>query len=159
VVPAIMPFGKTEEDWLSGAEVLSAVGRELAPHGMRIGYHNHFHEFERFDGRFGWDILLQAASDDVIVQLDVGHALHGGADPVACLRRYPGRATTVHIRDYSPTDKTVLVGEGDVPWEDVFEVCETVGGTEWYIVEQKAYGRPSLQCAERCRENLRKMGK
>ncbi len=25
-------------------------------------------------------------------------------------------------------------------WKEVFELCETTGKTEWYIVEQESYG-------------------
>ena len=28
----------------------------------------------------------------------------------------------------------------------VFDLCETLGGTEWYIVEQESYAYPPLEC-------------
>ena len=52
-----------------------------------------------------------------------------------------------------------LIGEGDVRWDELFTVCETVGGTEWYVVEQESYPFPPMDCIRRCRETLRGMGR
>ena len=49
--------------------------------------------------------------------------------------------------------------EGDVPWKQVFDACETVGGTEWYIVEYEHESQPAIPAVGRCLANLRKMGK
>ena len=46
-----------------------------------------------------------------------------------------------------------------MPWARVFDLCETQGGTEWYIVEQESYKYPPLEVVSRCLDNLRGMGK
>jgi len=51
------------------------------------------------------------------------------------------------------------VDDGDVPWKAVFEACETVGGTEWYIVEYEHESQTAIPSVGRCLANLRKMGK
>ena len=76
------------------------------------------------------------------MQLDIGHAVHAGADPVAVMKRYPGRAKTVHVKDYSPTKRDALIGDGDVKWKEVLATCQTVGGTEWYIIEEESNAYP-----------------
>ncbi len=93
------------------------------------------------------------------MQLDTGNAFHGGADPVPYIERYPGRAITVHLKEFAKTNDKALIGEGDVPWDVVFQLCETIGKTEWYIVEQETYAHPPLECVDKCLQNLRKMGK
>ncbi len=55
--------------------------------------------------------------------------------------------------------KGAAIGEGKVPWKEVFEVCETTGGTKWYIVEQKTYQKSPLRSVKIGLANLRKMGK
>ena len=85
--------------------------------------------------------------------------MHGGADAVPFLEQYPGRATTVHLKEYSPTDEKALIGDGDIPWTRIFELCETSAGTEWYIVEYESDAYMPLECIDRCLQNLRKMGK
>jgi len=42
---------------------------------------------------------------------------------------------------------------------EIFRLCESTGGTQWYIVEQESYAYPPLECVDRCLQNLRQMGK
>jgi sugar phosphate isomerase/epimerase len=145
--------------WRDTAQVFNEIAARLQPHGMRTGYHNHWVEFEPLDGELPWDTFFGNTRHDVIMQLDIGNALHGGGDPIPYIARYPGRAITVHLKEHSATDPTALIGEGDVPWQRVFDLCEREGGTEWYIVEQESYKYPPLEVVARCLDQLRRMGK
>ena len=149
----------SRQAWLGTAEIFNEIAEKLLPEGMLTGYHNHAIEFTPLDGELPWDTLFSNTRKEVIMQLDMGNALHGGADPVPFLEKYPGRATTVHLKEYSKTNDKAVIGEGDVRWDDVFRLCETVGGTEWYIVEQESYAYPPLECVDRCIKALRDMGK
>jgi sugar phosphate isomerase/epimerase len=145
--------------WLETAELFNGIASRLAEHSMFTGYHNHSVEFQPLGGELPWDTLFGGTRKDVVMQIDIGNALHGGGDPLSCIERYPGRAMTVHLKEYSSSNSKALVGEGDVEWDRVFQLCESVGGTEWYIVEQESYAYPPLECVERCIETLRAMGK
>lgn len=145
--------------WLETARLFDEIAARLEPENMVTGYHNHHIEFAPMDGELPWDTFFGNTRQDVVMQLDLGNALHGGADPVPFVERYPGRAVTVHLKEYSHTNDKALIGEGEVRWADVFHLCETVGGTEWYIVEQESYAYPPLECVERCLQALRRMGK
>ena len=126
---------------------------------MFTGYHNHNIEFTEMDGELPWDIFFGATDERVVMQVDTGNALHGGADMVPYIERYPGRALTVHLKEYSATDDKVMIGEGDVRWDDLFRLCESVGKTEWYIVEQECYRIPPLETVDGCLKALKDMGK
>jgi len=145
--------------WQETARLFSELAEKVKPHNMRVGYHNHMVEFQPMEGEMPWDTFFGNTSPEVVMQMDTGNALHGGGDPVHFLKRYPGRAATVHLKEYSTTNDSALIGEGDIDWDEVFNVCETIGGTEWYIVEQESYAYPPLECVKRCLENLRRMGK
>ena len=145
--------------WLETARLFNELAEKVEPHGMRVGYHNHMVEFSPMEGETPWDTFFGNAKPEVVMQMDTGNALHGGGDPVRFLKRYPGRAATVHLKEYSASNDKALIGEGDIDWDDLFDACETVGGTEWYIVEQESYAYPPLECVKRCLENLRRMGK
>ncbi len=149
----------TRDALLETARQFNEVADKLTPLGMRTGYHNHHEEFQALDGTTPWDLFFGNTKHEVIMQLDTANAMHGGADPVPFLSSYPGRATTVHLKEFSKTNDKAVLGEGDVKWKEIFELCETRGGTEWYIVEQEAYAAAPLDCIARCLENLRKMGK
>jgi len=149
----------SREAWLETARIFDGIAAELEPRGMRTGYHNHHIEFVEMDGELPWDTFFGNTRQEVVMQLDTGNMYHGGAEPVGFLQKYPGRAQLVHLKEYSSTDDKALIGEGEVQWEKVFEICESSGGTEWYIVEQESYAHPPLECVDRCLRNLRKMGK
>ena len=101
------------------------------------------------------------------MQLDMGNALNGGADLVEILEKYPGRSGTVHLKPYTMSDDKAdghagfcpIIGEDSVPWDDIFRVCETTGGTKWYIVEYESDAFPPLEAVERCLKALKAMGK
>jgi sugar phosphate isomerase/epimerase len=144
--------------WTETARVMNGIAERLQPHGMQTGYHNHWIEFQPMDGELPWDTFFGNTRKEVVMQLDTGNAMHGGADPTPYISRYPGRATTVHLKEHDPENGKALIGEGKLPWDLVFSLCEGIGGTEWYIVEQESYAYPPLECVARCRENLRRMG-
>jgi sugar phosphate isomerase/epimerase len=145
--------------WLETAQIFTEAAARAAEHGMLVGYHNHAIEFREMDGELPWDTFFANTPKEVVMQVDIGNALHGGGNPVPYIARYPGRAITVHLKEHSATNDKALVGEGDVNWQEVFELCESVGGTEWYIVEQESYAYTPLECVDRCLRNLRAMGK
>lgn len=145
--------------WKATAGVFNEIAEKLAPHGMLTGYHNHGVEFEPVEGSTGFEAFYSAAREDVIMQIDIGNAMHGGGDPIDFMRRYPKNLVTVHLKEYSASNPKALVGEGDVPWSEVFEICEGAGSTEWYIVEQESYAVPPLESIDRCLQALRGMGK
>ncbi len=149
---------KSHVAWLETAALFSSASECATSEGMRVGYHNHHIEFQEMDGEWPWDTFFSNTPKEVVMQLDTGNALVGGAEPAPILKRYPGRALTVHLKEHSATNDKALIGEGDVDWPLIFDLCENVGGTEWYIVEQETYPVPPLEAVRNCLENLRKMG-
>ncbi len=140
------------------ADTLSEIADKLKPEGLRTGFHCHPGEFKKIGDSTVWDIFFTRAKKEVIMQCDLGHMASAGVDPVAYLTKYPGRASTVHVKPSAKNKHGILVGdpEDDLKWPDTFKACETVGGTEWYIVE---YDGGSMEKAEKTIELLRKWGK
>mgnify|MGYP005631734303 CR=1 FL=1 len=148
----------SKASWIEAARLMNKISGKIKPEGMRIGYHNHVAEFKPINGEIPWHIFFKEAEPDVIMQLDTGNAMMGGlsADEVInIIKRYPGRAVTVHLKEFSATNEKALIGEGDMKWKEFFKACETVGGTAWYIVEQETYAYPPLECVKKCLENLK----
>ncbi len=149
---------RTKDDWLRLADLFNELAEKVKPAGMMVGYHNHHFEFQPINGEMPWDIFFSATKPEVVMQLDTGNAMHGGisADEVVnILNRYPGRAKTVHLKEFSSTNPKAILGEGEVKWEEVLRVCATTGGTEWFIIEQETYAYPPIECVRRCLENLK----
>jgi len=158
IVPWLDPkTHKTKDAWLKTAKTFNELADKVKLHGMKVGYHNHKTDFTPIEGETPWDILFGNTSKDVIMQIDTGNAMDGGADPVAYLKKYPGRATTIHLKEFSKTNKNALIGEGDVKWKDVLSLCETTGGTEWYIIEEEKEGLPPIIAVETSLKNFNKL--
>ncbi|HOT90083.1 MAG TPA: sugar phosphate isomerase/epimerase [Anaerolineae bacterium] len=152
-------YRNSHDAWHKTADLFNEIAAKLKPEGMYTGYHNHHIEFTLLEGELPWDIFFSNTVPEVVMQIDLGNAMHGGADPVAFLKRYPGRARTIHLKAYSATNDKALIGEDDVNWAEVFHICEADPVTEWYIVEQESYAYSPLECVDRCLQALRAMGK
>ena len=145
--------------WLDTAKLFNDIAAKLKPHGMRTGYHNHSIEFKPMDGKVPWDIFFGNTVPEVVMQLDTGNAMHGGGETVPLLKRYPGRAGTLHVKPFSRANPKAVVGEDELPWGEIFTLCETLGGTEWYIVEYEVGGVPAVDAIRRCLAGIRKLGR
>ncbi len=141
--------------WLDTAKLFNELAEKAKPHEMLVGYHNHSMEFGPMDGKLPWDLFFGNTKKEVVMQLDSGNAMHGGGDPLVFLKRYPGRALTVHLKEFSKKNPKALIGEGDMKWNEFLKTCEEVGGTEWFIVEYESDAHPPLVSVDRCLENLR----
>lgn len=124
---------KTADAWMRFAEQMSVAAGAFKKAGLRLGYHNHQHEFlDMFDGVCKWQVLFDNASPDVCQQLDLGHCMLAGEDPARWLKKYPNRNPAVHVKAASKTSG--VVGADGASWERAFEACEA-DITEWYVVE------------------------
>ncbi len=138
--------------------ILTEAAATLAPHEMWTGYHAHAFDFARLGNGTAWEILFRSLSPDIIMQLDIGNCARGGGDPVAILRQFPGRARSVHVKDFGDAPE-LAVGEGKANWPEIFDLCETTQHTEWYVVEQAAQNGMDFGPIRRSFQNLRAMGK
>jgi len=124
---------------LEFAAQLTWVSDVLGEYGMVTGYHNHGTEFRPTDdtGELPWDIIAQNTPSNVIMQNDIGNGLSGGGDMMGLLKKYPGRATTVHMKPWSPESRDTFFDDPNctINWDEYFEICRKEAGVRWYIVE------------------------
>lgn len=131
--------GKTADEWKTFGEQLATAATAFKAAGIRLGYHNHQHEFsEAFDGVCKWEFLFKNTSPDVCQQLDIGHCTLAGADPVYWIKKYPGRIPAVHVKAASKTSGAIGGPTDTVKWDAAFAACEAVG-TAWYVVEAEVH--------------------
>ena len=155
----IVPWmtGKTKEEWLEKAKIFNEAAEKTKPEGMFVGYHSHAHDFEKFGDMSAWDLFFGNTRPEVIMQLDTSNCREGGADPVAVLKKYPGRARTIHVKANGAGPEAVI-GEDKINWKEVFAFCEGPGKTDWYVVEHETSKDP-LDAVKRSYEALKKLGK
>ncbi|MCI2957470.1 sugar phosphate isomerase/epimerase [Agromyces atrinae] len=140
------------EEITATAERINGVARQAAAHGLRIGYHNHAHEFAHsFDGVSGYEVFAGLLDHAVLLEVDVFWAAVAGEDVPALLRRLGDRVVAIHAKDgILPEPGTRAVdariepeklnqrpaGEGDVP---LAEILAAAPSAEYAIVEFDHY--------------------
>lgn len=159
IVPGLpADYYESLDKWREFVSEISAIAAHTGHSDMKVGYHNHWAEFRTFDKTTLMDVFLKETAPEVLIQFDIGNAREGGATVLPLLKTYFDKAATIHLKEYSATNKEALIGEGDIDWPEVFWECEQ-HVTKWYIVEQETYPFPPLECAAKCLENLKQMGK
>ncbi len=104
-------------------------------HGMTFGLHNHWWEFAKVDGRYGYEIMLDHLAPTVFFEIDTYWVKVAGVDPVAVLRQLGARAPLLHIKDGlgSKDQPMVAVGDGIMNFPAIASV--TTKTAPWWIVE------------------------
>jgi sugar phosphate isomerase/epimerase len=158
IVAADKPRMSAVDTIMELAQILNDTADKLKPDGMFTGYHAHPFDFEQVEGETAWDRLFSNTREDVIMQMDIGNCAGGGGDPIGTLRKFPGRARSVHLKEYGAPEGGVI-GEGEADWDEVFRLCETEHNTEWYVVEEGGPEGLGFDVSGRSLEALRRMGK
>jgi len=141
------------DGWRVIADELNAAAAKLETSGLKAGYHNHQAEWKPVQGVRPMEILAKNTKPSVMLQLDVGTCLEARSDPVAWIRANPGRIHSLHLKDWSPDPSKgyqVLFGEGSADWKNIFVAAESVGGVDYYLLEQEGSRFGEMETAKRC---------
>ena len=170
------------DEWKKSVARFKSVGEVLKAHGMKLGYHNHDFEFEKFEGKYLHDYIFEELGDLIDPELDTCWVHYAGLNPADKIREFAGRVEIVHLKDFickelgggpaydlidnsgkglgkkSREDNGFQfrpLGQGRQNFAEILEACEQ-SGTEVVIVEQdQTYDLPELEAAKISREYLR----
>ncbi len=165
VVLASAP-GRTQgvDGWKHLSEQLTSAVEQLKPHGLSAGYHNHQAEWAKLEnGQRILEVIAANTPQEFVLQLDVGTCEEAGADPVAWVKVNPGRIKVMHLKDWAPGSDAdnkgyrVLFGEGVTPWKELIAAAESVGGIEYFLIEQEGSRYPEFETVKRCLDNWKAM--
>jgi len=139
VVPSLPTEYRSGAGLKRFARVAGNLARDLQPFGLKLVYHNHSFELERWDGHTGLEALFAAIPAQTLqAELDTYWLQFGGANPAEWILRLKNRVPLVHLKDMAVIGgKTVMaeVGQGNLDWARILDACHTAG-TEWLVVEQ-----------------------
>lgn len=142
------PF--TKADCLQTIEIFNRAGEKLAANGLRFFYHIHGYEFVPNEGGRGtlFDLMMEKTNPKFVsMQLDTYHVAFPGQDPVKLMQKYPGRFSSLHLKDirkdvvgdqsgdFREKDATPM-GQGKINWLEVLKASEKEG-IKWYIIEDE----------------------
>lgn len=173
-------------EWEDTVKKFTELGKLLKENGIKLMYHNHDFEFNKFEGKYLIDHIYDSIDADLVnPELDVCWVKYGGESPTDYIRKYKGRVTVLHLKDFTakamaqgpayalidesgketkkPTKEDngfrfKPIGSGIQDFKTILETAEECG-TEYVIVEQDmSYETPSLEAAKQSREYLKSLG-
>ncbi|AST89987.1 sugar phosphate isomerase [Sutcliffiella cohnii] len=156
------------------------VAERLAEHGIDLYYHNHHIEFQKYDGEYLFDIIKNNTSK-LGFEIDVHWVHRGGLNPVDVIRKYEGRVSLIHLKDYRIGQMDLSVMEGGFDRDKFFQAFNNTvqfaelgqgsldfnaiidagleSGSQYFLIEQDdVYGRDPFDCLKDSAEHLRSIG-
>ncbi len=130
------------------AETFNEAAAAAAAHGLTLGIHNHWWEYQQVEGRYIYEVLLEHLDPAVFFEVDTYWVKVAGHDPAAVLRQLGSRAPLLHIKD-GPADSTqapmVAVGAGAMDWRAIIPAASAA---EWLVVELDRCATDMLEAVE-----------
>lgn len=124
----------------------------LAEAGIKLGYHNHAHEFKaNEDGSLIYEQLKSRTSLEL--EIDTYWAYVGGQDPIAMMHELKDRVHIIHIKDGSADGHGTPLGLGTAPAAEVYKTAVEMGIQ--LIVESETCTPSGLDEARVCMEFLK----
>ena len=127
-------------------------GRAAHDAGVQFFYHTHGYEFQPDAGVVPFDVLMRETEPAAVrFEMDVFWTALPGVDPVALLKRYPGRWALMHLKDMrrgivrnvqtggaNPDSAEVPVGTGQIDYRGVLRAAKASGVERYYIEDETA---------------------
>lgn len=133
-------------------EQANLVGEKAAKNGMKFTYHNHSHEFHKWEnGKTTMDMLVEGLDpNNTSFVLDTYWVQHGGADVRYWIEKLAGRIDILHLKDMkrvltadnSAVHQITEIGDGNLCWELILQSAEK-SGVKYYVVEQDINWKPN----------------
>lgn len=138
IVTPWMDVPKTVKDLKTYCAYYNEIGKRCRQNGMKYGYHNHAHEFQKVEDKVVMlDYMLENTNpEDVFFQMDVYWVVRGQNSPVDYFNKYPGRFTVLHIKDHKEIGQSGMVG-----FDAIFKNADK-GGVKHIIAEIEKYSCP-----------------
>lgn len=161
----IVPYAPS--DTLEACKAVNAQLKAAVPmfadQGITVGYHNHWQEFIRYDGRYALEIIMDGIEG--VYEVDTAWVQKAGVDPLAYIRGLGDKAGPIHAKDINadyatrdPHDVNVCIGEGVVDFDAIAQHLRSIGTlSRGMIVEQEAFTIPVFDALAKNAAALRKI--
>ena len=128
----------TLDDLKMYCDYFNEIGKRCQQNGMKFGYHNHAHEFQKVENQAVMlDYMIENTNPEyVFFQMDVYWIVRGQHSPVDYFNKYPGRFTVLHIKDDKEIGDSGMVG-----FDAIFRNAK-VAGVKHIVAEIEGYSCP-----------------
>ena len=136
--------------------LVNKVQPMLAAEGIKLGYHNHAHEFKvNEDGSHIYEQIKTRTN--VELEIDTYWAYVGKQDPIAMMHELKDRVHSIHIKDGDADGHGTPLGLGTAPAAEVYKTAVEMGIQ--MIVESETCKPSGLDEARVCIEFLKEQEK
>ncbi|AJY74085.1 sugar phosphate isomerase/epimerase family protein [Paenibacillus beijingensis] len=129
IVCPLMTF-KDKGEVLAFSEAMNGYGDKCKSSGLDFYFHNHYNEFQQFEGQSVMDLLLEHTDPSAVkFEFDTYWALRAGIDPIEYLTKLGSRCDKIHQKDLpasvQPVNLFELVGHDEhLTVERIFSVVK-----------------------------------
>lgn len=165
----------SEEGYYKAAEDLNYYGKLLREQGLKLYYHNHHFEFEKYHGKTGFELLVENTDPELVgFEIDVHWIQRAGHDPLTWLKCLTGREDMVHLKDYriyfpdgDPSPEIfhkeqciqfAEIGEGNLDMKAIIKAAVEGGAIYLPIEQDQTYGKDPFDCIRTSVKNICDMG-
>jgi sugar phosphate isomerase/epimerase len=139
----------TIDDAKKAVEVFNTAGKLFKDNGLTFCYHAHGYEFRPYEDGTLFDYMAKNMNASFAnFEMDVYWIKNPGQDPVALLKKYPGRFKLMHLKDRKPgtpnnqngeqdVETNVVLGQGDVGIAAIMKIAKQAG-VEHYFIEDES---------------------
>lgn len=147
-IPHKVKGGFTFEEAKKAVEDFNMIGKVLKENGITFCYHNHGYEFQPYENGTLFDFIVQNTNPEYVsFEIDILWAFHGGAEPVALMKKYGNRFKLVHLKDLrkgvkgdltggTPLINDVVLGTGQVDVAGVIREGKKIGIKHYFIEDE-----------------------
>ena len=139
-------------------ETLNAASAVAQAHGLSLGYHNHWWEFQGVDDRLAYERMCDCLAPEVFFEVDTYWAQTAGVDPASLLGELGPRAPLLHLKDGPAVQgkPMVALGEGVIDIPGLLNA--SAGQAEWLIVELDECATDMFEAVQRSYQFLVRNG-
>lgn len=135
------------EEIKAATELFNKVGEEFSKEGITLTYHPHGYEFTKSGTGTPMDYMLENAKHFKF-NMDVFWVQMGGGDPLAIMKKHPGKFPQLHLKDRkkgtpgSPdgrgdVETNVVLGTGDIDIAGLIREAKKQG-TQFLVIEDES---------------------
>lgn len=134
IVTPWMEVPKKLKDLQTYCEYYNEIGKKAKESGIKFGYHNHAHEFQKVEDNVMLDYMIENTDpENVFYEMDVYWVVKGGQSPVDYFNKYKNRFALLHIKDNKELGQSGMVG-----FDAIFNNTDAAG-VENLVVEVEQY--------------------
>jgi sugar phosphate isomerase/epimerase len=157
-----MPEKYRSAYWITHfAEDFKEPAKKMAAAGKLLMYHNHNFEFEKFNGKYLLEYLLESfGPEEMGITLDTYWVQAAGGDVCQWIELLKDRIPCVHLKDMAVVNGTPVMApvmEGNMNFQDILKKLEESNCTYMFVEQDVCEGSP-FACLKKSFLNLRELG-